>query len=77
MNQNRQIKKWLNIIIIVISALVLAFMLIGKLMERDKNQASQQSSIFFNRTNLMKDSDSSLKKLNLKNYHWSYKVIGS
>ncbi len=34
MSQQKATKKWLNIIIIVISALVLAFMLIGKLMER-------------------------------------------
>jgi len=66
MSQNRHIKKWLNIIIIVISALVLAFMLIGKLMERDKNQPIEQSSTFFNHSTSTQTVTLVLQKIEFK-----------
>jgi len=63
MSQNRQVKKWLNIIIIVISALVLAFTLIGKLMERDKSQPIEKNSIYFNRANSTQTTTLTLEKI--------------
>jgi len=63
MSQKNQNRKWLNVIIIVISALILAFMLIGKLMERDENQPIGQAAAFFNRSDPMHTAGLSLQKI--------------